>query len=64
MVGVGVLIMFIVSFLAERKSIEERMTGKTLAVHFMLLLFLILAVVVFGAYGIGYDATQFIYNQF
>ncbi|MBQ9871423.1 MAG: MBOAT family protein [Eubacterium sp.] len=63
-VGVGVLIMFIVSFLAERKSIEERMTGKTLAVHFILLLFLILAVVVFGAYGIGYDATQFIYNQF
>ena len=25
---------------------------------------LLLAVVVFGAYGIGFDANQFIYNQF
>ena len=25
---------------------------------------MLLAVVVFGAYGKGYDSTQFIYNQF
>ena len=25
---------------------------------------LLLAVVVFGAYGVGFDANQFIYNQF
>ena len=25
---------------------------------------LLLVIVVFGAYGLGYDAAQFIYNQF
>jgi hypothetical protein len=25
---------------------------------------LIVAIMLFGAYGIGYDASQFIYNQF
>ena len=25
---------------------------------------LLLIIIVFGAYGLGYDASQFIYNQF
>ena len=29
-----------------------------------LLAVLLIIIVVFGAYGEGYDATQFIYNQF
>ena len=62
--GVGVLLMFIVSLLAERKAIDARLDTKPVITHFILLWALILIVVVFGAYGIGYDATQFIYNQF
>ena len=62
--GIGVILIFIVSCLAERKAIDQRMDTKPVILHFLLLLVLILVVVVFGAYGIGYDATQFIYNQF
>ena len=28
------------------------------------ILALVFAVLIFGAYGVGYDASQFIYNQF
>ncbi len=63
-VAVGVVIMFIVSVLAERRSIEDRIREKPVVWNYFILWALILLVIVFGAYGIGYDATQFIYNQF
>jgi D-alanyl-lipoteichoic acid acyltransferase DltB (MBOAT superfamily) len=62
-VAAGCLIMFAVSFLGEKKSVRERLYGRTvLSASVFSLLFL--SIIIFGAYGVGYDASQFIYNQF
>ena len=33
-------------------------------VYFGIMAVMIMLIIVFGAYGIGYDSSQFIYNQF
>lgn len=59
----GILVIFFVTFGGHekrlRKYISERPVLFTLCVSL-----LALAILLFGAYGIGYDASQFIYNQF
>ena len=57
------LIMIIVSALNETKDVRERLWGHptwSTAITTSLLFFIL----IFGAYGVGYDANQFIYNQF
>ncbi|MBO6162079.1 MAG: MBOAT family protein [Eubacterium sp.] len=63
-IAIGIILMFIVSLLQGKKKIADRLEEKPVALRYIVLLVLILAAVVLGAYGIGYDATQFIYNQF
>ncbi len=60
---IGCIIMFVVSFLGLRKSVRERLWERPI---FSNVLFgsLILCIIVLGAYGIGYEEAQFIYNQF
>ena len=60
----GMILLFVVSLLQGKDSIESRLEKKPVIVRSGILFILILVVVVFGAYGIGFDATQFIYNQF
>lgn len=57
------IIMITVSALNEKKDVRERLWGHPMCSTFVcgILLFSIL---IFGAYGVGYDANQFIYNQF
>ena len=62
--AVGIILMFTVSVLRGKGTAQELLGQKTVVLRYGILLFLILSVVVFGAYGIGYDASQFIYNQF
>lgn len=62
-VGLGVVLG--VSILkAKRGSVRELLYQKPAAVCYGVMAALFLAIVVFGAYGVGYDASQFIYNQF
>ena len=63
-IAIGIILMFMVSLLQGKKKIADRLEEKPVALRYIVLLVLILAAVVLGAYGIGYDATQFIYNQF
>lgn len=61
----GVVIMFLVSLYKNKKgdpriSLTEKIRPEKYAVW--LILFLI--ILIFGTYGIGYDSSQFIYNQF
>ena len=60
---VGSLIMFCVSMAKGKGDVREQLEKKP-ALKYVLLWLLLMSIVVFGAYGIGYDATQFIYNQF
>ena len=63
--AIGVILMFAVSVIRERsgKDIRELLENKTVLCAFIFTA-LIAVTVIFGAYGNGYDANQFIYNQF
>lgn len=62
--GAGIALMFCVSFLQEKKgSVRELLWSKPL-LRYVLICALLLIVLLMGSYGIGYDASNFIYNQF
>ncbi len=60
--GAGALVS--VSLLGRRGSVRDRIARKPYPVRFVVWYGLFLVVLLMGAYGIGYDASQFIYNQF
>lgn len=62
--AVGVLVMLGVSLLQRGGSVRERIAGYAYPVRFAIWYGLFLVVLLAGAYGIGYDASQFIYNRF
>lgn len=61
---IGVFVMIWVSLKQRKGSIRERLWKKPVIVRFFVYYVLIFAIVLLGAYSIGYDASQFIYNQF
>lgn len=64
-ISVGVIAIFVISILQE-KGIEVRkgLARQKLPVRWAVYACLVLSVVIFGAYGPGYDAVDFIYGQF
>lgn len=60
----GVVIMIIVSLVQRDGSVRTRIARMPYPVRFVLWYGLFLSVLLMGEYGIGYDASQFIYNQF
>ncbi len=60
----GVMIMLIVSMLSRSRPIVERLKSRSFALRYVLFLLLFLSIIVFGVYGIGYESSNFIYNQF
>jgi hypothetical protein len=60
----GLLILFAVSLRQRKESIRESLYKKNIVVHYAVVCGLFLAILIFGTYGIGYDKSQFIYNQF
>lgn len=63
-VFLGVLLMFIVSMMGRRGSVREMISRKPYVVRFGVFLILFFVTLLFGSYGVGFDAKQFIYNQF
>ena len=62
--GLGVALMFAVSCVQERCGSVRELMWKKAAVPYVVFAMLALCILVFGAYGVGYDSSQFIYNQF
>ncbi|MBO7250448.1 MAG: MBOAT family protein [Clostridia bacterium] len=62
-VAIGCALMFSVSSLGKEKSIRERLYDRP-ALSWCVFGALFVLILLFGAYSIGYDASQFIYNQF
>lgn len=60
----GVLIMFMVSMIQRSGSVRDKIFAKPYAARFVIWFALFILVILLGAYGVGYDASQFIYNQF
>lgn len=61
---VGVFVIFTISMLQRKGSVRASLHAKAYPVRFVILLAAFVAIIVFGAYGTGYEASQFIYNQF
>ncbi len=62
---IGILLLFAVSLFQEKKgSLREALLKQNWILRYALIFMLFLAVLLLGSYGIGYDAGNFIYNQF
>ena len=62
-IAVAVVIMSVVAKLTEKRDLRQRLLDRPV-LSWTLSCAMILVIVLFGAYGIGYDASQFIYTQF
>lgn len=62
--AVGVTVLVSVSLLQRSGSVRDRIAKHAYPVRFAVWYGLFLVVLLMGAYGIGYDASQFIYNRF
>jgi D-alanyl-lipoteichoic acid acyltransferase DltB (MBOAT superfamily) len=60
----GIAAMLSVSLLQRKGGIRIKLADKPLALRYALFTSIIMAILIFGAYGIGFEANQFIYNQF
>lgn len=61
---VGIAAMLAVSLRQRGGSVRESLARRPFAVRYALFASLFCVILIFGAYGPGYDAHQFIYNQF
>lgn len=64
LLAVGVLIMFTVSMIQRKGSVRTQISKRGYVFEYSVFAVLFILILVFGAYGIGFDASQFIYNQF
>lgn len=60
----GVCLFCLTGFWKGRKSLQEWIENWNGAIRFMVWMGLLFATLILGVYGQGYDAGQFIYNQF
>lgn len=60
----GVIVMFSVSLIQRSGSVREKISKRPFAVRYLVWFMLFVIILIFGAYGIGYDSAQFIYNRF
>jgi D-alanyl-lipoteichoic acid acyltransferase DltB (MBOAT superfamily) len=66
LIFVALAIVFCVSLYKYRteKSVRDTLYVKAPTLFYVLMGVMLVAILIFGAYGIGYDSAQFIYNQF
>lgn len=60
----GAFVLIAVSLWQRSGSVREKLAAKPYPLRFAVWYGLFLATLLMGAYGVGYDASQFIYNQF
>lgn len=63
-VGIFMLILVDAYYVRKKAMFDSMVKGQCLAVQYMAAAVLLVMVVVFGVYGEGYDAAQFIYFRF
>ena len=60
----GVALLIVIGQLQKSEDIRELLARRPAPVRYCVYMVLIFSIVVFGVYGVGYDAKQFIYNRF
>lgn len=59
-----VIVLSVSLYKYHRGPVREALYAKPAAVYYGVMAFLFVLTIIFGAYGAGYDSSQFIYNQF
>ena len=62
--AMGIVLMLAVSLLQRSGSVRDKIAARPYPLRFAIWYGLFILVLLMGAYGIGYDSSQFIYNQF
>ena len=62
--GFGILVMFGISLFQEKKGSFRQFLWEKPVLRYVLILALLICTLLMGSYGIGYNASNFIYNQF
>jgi hypothetical protein len=62
--AVGLAILLVSGINRDKGDLRERIAVWPTVWRHVLISAMLIAVILFGAYGVGYDASQFIYNQF
>lgn len=60
----AVLLILYVSLASRSIDYRELLAAKPLTVRYLSFFVIIISILIFGAYGVGYDSSQFIYSQF
>ena len=63
-VGAGAITLIAFSLVQRTGSVREKLYHKPRWLRYGIIVMLLVVVLVLGTYGMGYDARQFIYNQF
>lgn len=65
MLIIAIAVFFVVSLLQEKGyRLRESLDRQNIVFRWVVYLTAVYAVIIFGVYGIGYDATSFIYQGF
>ncbi len=63
-IAAGFVFILVISLLQEQGSVREMISKRCLPIRWALYIAAILAILLLGIYGAGYDASAFIYGQF
>ena len=61
---VCIAVLWAVSMMQERFSVREKLSQQNIVVRWAVIYLAIFSILIFGVYGIGYDATAFLYMQY
>lgn len=60
----SVLLVLLVSLWGRSGSVREKLSARPILLRYATYFVIFLAILILGAYGVGYDSSQFIYSQF
>ena len=60
----AVLLLIFIGQISKETDIRDTLQNRPRLVRYMIILIMVFSTIIFGIYGTGYNAAQFIYNQF
>jgi hypothetical protein len=61
---ISVTLLLMVSLAGRSGSVREKLAERPVLLRYATYFIAFLAILILGAYGVGYDSSQFIYSQF